>query len=619
MAMMAGAPRSSLGRPLAAAEPPRAPCLQVAIDDPASASSLAQALASDPAADTAQRVAAADCLAHAQLSLGRGEAALASARQLLQLIQQHPELPGPLAQRARLSGFGVLAASGQPAIAEQGDVDIYLQALAGHDLPLQILALSHAGDLIGGVLRDPPTAVSYLDPASRLAQAAGIPETPLLYPQLQAAIDQNDAHRARQWLASLRRQEPHGLGGGAGLRLDTAEARIDLSQQLPLVALPLLQKVLPQQEAIQDRFGQRSTLLAMGLAELYQDHLADARRHTLQSLELAEEAHANAIPALHQLLDIAFKAQDQASIDRYGERLIQLGSRSERQHWKQSVQQMVARLGPPHRMAVQLAAYGSETPMPPPPDHRPSSWLAWLGLGMGCGGIGLALYQQRHYRQRLRISSVDPLCQVLTRGAASLQIDRRIAQTSASSPDQGSLVLMLVDVDHFKQINDRYGHVAGDAVLAEIAARLKRSCRDQDIIGRWGGEEFLIASYCRDISTATSLAGRICEAMAMTPVSTDLGHRIPVTVSIGAAWWPFVPAAVHSGHWQEALLPADAALYAVKRSGRHGWALIRGTMKAEGHTLVQLLQDPELQWFQGRLDIHCQRPLRWSPAPTAVG
>lgn len=130
---------------------------------------------------------------------------------------------------------------------------------------------------------------------------------------------------------------------------------------------------------------------------------------------------------------------------------------------------------------------------------------------------------------------------------------------------QHSLALILVDVDHFKQINDTYGHPAGDAVLLEIAGRLQRNVRVTDAVGRLGGDEFAVLLPETDHAGAMTLARRLRDALRQ-PVTLTSGVEVPVTVSLGV-----VCRAGEEVPTAEALLQeADEALYAAKRAGRDG-------------------------------------------------
>ncbi len=575
-------------------------CTQLAMDDALAVAAQAHhQLAAG--GDNTREAAALDCLARSQIQLGQGVPALETARRLLALLDQAPGLPQ--AGLARLHAAEAMAQAGQAELARPIMIDTYLQARLQGDHGSEIAALTAIGADIGLRLRDAPTAALYLQQAVRLAHETGQPARPALYQALLVEIDRVRSDAASTLLAELRRI-PSTQGDGIAMkwRLDTAEARIDINVTQPLVALPLLQAAAQAQRAIHDVAGLRDTLLAMGLAESYLNRPDQARLHSLASLALAEASQSDTIPALHQLLDISFKSQDRAGIEHYGQRLLKLGSKERRKRWRQNVQAIVARIGPPLPAAPGRPALPAQAHAGP----TQAGWLVWASLLLGGAAISLAWHQRRHFRRRLQLSGIDPLCQVLTRRELTSRIDLMLGP--APEPGVLPMLLVLVDVDHFKHINDRHGHLIGDAALTEIAARLKRSCRDQDILGRWGGEEFLLAGRVRDIHEATLLAEGIRAAVAGTPIQVEPDIQLEVTVSIGAAPWPFIPGSTDD--WRQALKPADKALYMVKRTGRDGWAVLQATSLARDHAMTGLLDDPAAAQARLLLDIRSSRPLQ---------
>ena len=130
----------------------------------------------------------------------------------------------------------------------------------------------------------------------------------------------------------------------------------------------------------------------------------------------------------------------------------------------------------------------------------------------------------------------------------------------------GVSCFLLFDIDHFKSINDRWGHGVGDAVLVEVAHRLHATVRDSDMVLRWGGEEFLIYAPDTDRAQMTTLASRVLQAVGSTPVPTESGP-IPVTISAGVVGLPLGSDACND--WEVALRLADWALYQCKANGRN--------------------------------------------------
>ncbi|MCT4558281.1 MAG: diguanylate cyclase [Pelagimonas sp.] len=125
--------------------------------------------------------------------------------------------------------------------------------------------------------------------------------------------------------------------------------------------------------------------------------------------------------------------------------------------------------------------------------------------------------------------------------------------------------LLVADLDHFKQVNDTYGHGAGDAVLVEFAQRLRENLRAADLMARWGGEEFLIAMPDTGLDTAKRTAERLCELMSRTPIRLPDGREIRVTLSVGVA----INRAGDSDDPRALIEQADQALYAAKANGRN--------------------------------------------------
>ncbi|MDN7674993.1 diguanylate cyclase [Burkholderia oklahomensis] len=127
----------------------------------------------------------------------------------------------------------------------------------------------------------------------------------------------------------------------------------------------------------------------------------------------------------------------------------------------------------------------------------------------------------------------------------------------------GNLSVLLFDLDHFKAINDRFGHVVGDNVLRVMARRVADVVRLQDTFGRFGGEEFALLLPCTSLDEAMHVAEKIRQTIGNTPIEAE-GVRVPVTASVGGT-------AAHAGALtHEALVnEADAALYRAKRQGRN--------------------------------------------------
>ncbi|MEW6720997.1 MAG: diguanylate cyclase [Thermodesulfobacteriota bacterium] len=153
----------------------------------------------------------------------------------------------------------------------------------------------------------------------------------------------------------------------------------------------------------------------------------------------------------------------------------------------------------------------------------------------------------------------DPLTGMLNRRAI---LDRLNEEFARARRQGDSLAVGVCDIDHFKRINDTYGHQTGDDVLCELARILTRNIRKYDFVGRIGGEEFLVVMPTRAGVECTALFGRMCGDVAGTEMKTRSG-ALSVTVSIGVA------CSAGKSTVDELLAAADAALYQAKSEGRN--------------------------------------------------
>jgi len=153
----------------------------------------------------------------------------------------------------------------------------------------------------------------------------------------------------------------------------------------------------------------------------------------------------------------------------------------------------------------------------------------------------------------------DALTQLASRRHLLDILTQQLEQVQAKG---GDLTVAMADLDHFKEINDTLGHLIGDRVLKEVAHRIATSVRDKDLIGRYGGEEFLLIFPETSLQVAQQVAERIRQHIARTPIHLP-EHSIPITISIGLTHF-------QRSDTQESLLQrADSAMYAAKQAGRN--------------------------------------------------
>ncbi len=175
---------------------------------------------------------------------------------------------------------------------------------------------------------------------------------------------------------------------------------------------------------------------------------------------------------------------------------------------------------------------------------------------------GVAIENVLLHQEARRLSLTDPLTELWNFRYFQLQALREV---EAATRYHRPLGLLIVDLDHFKRVNDRHGHPVGDQVLAEVARRIRTSTRLPDIVARYGGEEFVLLLPGTDAAGAVVTAERIRRRVARLPIVAGGQNalRISVTCSVGVAAYP-----AHGSSVEELLRRADVALYTAKSQGR---------------------------------------------------
>jgi diguanylate cyclase (GGDEF)-like protein len=203
-----------------------------------------------------------------------------------------------------------------------------------------------------------------------------------------------------------------------------------------------------------------------------------------------------------------------------------------------------------------------------------------------------ALYNRRHFQEFMR---------------GHHEIEQRGA---AKGGEEMVSALYLMDVDHFKHINDTYGHGAGDAVLREIAAALRDILRETDMIVRWGGEEFLAFLPAVPRGSLDDVARRLLTGIPARTIEYQ-GVTLSVNVSIGFAPFPLAPGG-KSMSWERAVNLVDMALYLAKGHGRNRAYGVQGFAHETGMTMEEIEQDIEAAWRAGSIDLSIVQG-NWTP------
>ena len=211
-----------------------------------------------------------------------------------------------------------------------------------------------------------------------------------------------------------------------------------------------------------------------------------------------------------------------------------------------------------------------------------------------------ALYNRRHFQEFMRGHAKD---------------EKRAASLAMAGEDTVA-ALFLLDVDHFKHVNDTFGHAAGDAVLTMISENLREILRETDMIVRWGGEEFLAFLPAVPRGGIDDIARRLLAEISASTIEYQ-GSKIAVNVSIGYAPFPLSPGK-EPLPWERAVNLVDMALYMAKGHGRNRAYGVRG-FAANGTTSIeQIEQDLEQAWRSGAVDMSVVLGSATAPAPVAV-
>ncbi len=385
----------------------------------------------------------------------------------------------------------------------------------------------------------------------------------------------------------------------------------------PVPALAAVQAALPVVRRVADRRLERILLHNGALAHIALGHSGQAKLQAERLFELwaAEGTLGEQSLALREVADALAAAGDaRTALDLYHrerdvttrvmEAQRQAAERSASVRYDRDAQQRNIELQARDN-AIQVAELHNRS-------LAQRLWtLAAVVVGLAALLVGLLLRRvratqaalQRSQAQLKVQSECDPLTGLANRrhGQARLQ-----AESGAAGAWSGSL--LLVDVDHFKRVNDEHGHGAGDQVLLEVARRLQSAVREHDLVVRWGGEEFLVLAPAARDAALDALARRLIHAVGATPVPLGDADAIAVTVSVGYGAFPLAPGAQAMG-WERALNLADMALYTAKSQGRNravGIAGLDPAAASDPASLGRVEADFERAWQDGLLRLVIQ-------------
>nr|WP_298156650.1 GGDEF domain-containing protein [uncultured Pseudoxanthomonas sp.] len=578
-------------------------CLKLRRDAPPVAAALAESLLREADLTVEDELKALSCLGIAAGLSGDRKRAVEAGARMERLVLAHPELPAAFRARAYSQAGSVFHGAGQIHRAEAAYLrvqDLASRLPADEAALFQATTLSNIGLIHADYLDSPEVADGFHRKAIAVAASVGLEDPAILHnhalnlvrlgrtAEALDVIDQGEAMANRkqaQAVVERLRAERAGMW--------ITQGRLGPAQQV-------LTSVIRAQEASADMPGLAGSLAKLSdlqrLAGEPAAALATARRawskvdgtpqpqkqrEVLRAWMAAHAAlgQADGVLAvgtrLHALEMEALKEQRLAL-------LAELQARSENAAAQRELQAMR------HRAQIQALNEDKARLL------RRAGGAAMILLVMA--GVGFGLLQRRKNRQLRAVSATDPLTGLRNRRAAGTALQAMSAQRAAPGTRH---VLFLIDIDHFKRVNDGFGHHAGDDVLVDIADALRTLCRPGDVIARWGGEEFLMA--CPDLTAAQActVAARLHERLGGTRELAP-GRAWDLTVSLGFAPFPFFEEGSES--WEYAIRLADRALYAAK-DRRDAWAGLWGRSLPEGASAAGVLEEPESAVRGGNIDL----------------
>jgi diguanylate cyclase (GGDEF)-like protein len=374
-------------------------------------------------------------------------------------------------------------------------------------------------------------------------------------------------------------------------------------------ALTLSEQALPLARELKDLGGETVALANIGLAHISMKDIAGGKSYVAEAIAIDERRGSSTgmSATLAELGLYLEKAGDVADAVQAYHRHRRLADEVLQRDQQKAILELQERFDA-ERRAKDLALLNSENDLKSAQLRRRDlqQRLWWLLAATCAGSIGLLglLYRrvrrsnhalESTNRQLLVESERDPLTGLPNRRHFQAAMQRLCADGTLAG------TVFLVDIDHFKRINDTHGHSTGDGVLTEIARRLRDTLREDDLIVRWGGEEFLVVVRALAPEQVEALARRMLGAMAGMPVRHE-GHVVELTGSIGFATFPMEPTRLPVS-WERAINLVDTAMYLAKAHGRNRAYGVRLLQASDESRLDEITRSLEAAWRQGEVTL----------------
>ncbi|CAG1016943.1 putative signaling protein [Burkholderiaceae bacterium] len=419
-------------------------------------------------------------------------------------------------------------------------------------------------------------------------------------------------------------EEAYELARQAGARRLQAQLLVNLSDSYvrrhrPADALRAANEALPTVREFNDRRTERTLVNNAGLAKIGLRRIAEGRKDMARVLEFevrsgAQAEQATTLREFGQALAAVGEMRD--ALELY-HRERALSAQLMQRNQDLALKEMQARYdaeAEQRRIELVRSDNALKTAALANRDLTQRIWLVLAAL-MTLSVVFAVLLVRRVRETHRRLEASHALLRVASERDALTDLANRrhfhaVMQATAGDGKRGFAgSLLLVDIDHFKHINDGHGHAAGDVVLIEVARRLNAAVRDEDLVVRWGGEEFLIVAEALGTEQADQLAARVLASIGSTPVLVE-NQALWVTASIGYASFPLPPHRV-ALQWEQAVNLADMALYTAKSQGRNRAVGLVSASASDAQSLRAIEGDFERAWHEGRVT------LRQTPGPGA--
>jgi diguanylate cyclase (GGDEF)-like protein len=587
-------------------------CFELRRNQPSEAARIARLALPQVQRDPAQHIKLLSCLGQAQALAGDARDAVTTVDRTVAELKSHPQPPA-FNLRVYSNVAVALHVAGQLHRALDYYNLAYDAALAGDSAAAQISTLINVAIVYSEELDAFDRAEDYFARAQVIADRADKPNALLPYNRalnaIRAGRDGDVAVLLDQAEQIARSTDTQIVVARAQAERIALQARSGSGEQ----ARPRLLDIARQQHQAQDPSGASTTLVRVARLALADGDPAAALHQASAALALARSggfraeqrdametqlAAQQALGQYRQALDTSLQLSERQLQALRSQNLAGLAALQDRLDDTDRARELAAMRADQRVQALQLDS------------ARTLRNLAIAGFcALALLSAGFYLYQRRVHAQLELLSSTDAMTGMLNRRAAN----QRMAALAPVAGGARRHVAFLVDIDHFKDINDLHGHEAGDALLVEIARRLRTEGEPGDIVARWGGEEFLVARANVELSRVARIAEDMRACIADRAVVLPAGGTHRMTASIGFACWPFYPDAQgeQRGDFYCALSLADRALYASKHGGRDAWTGLWGNAGQDG-TPVRALDQPDLAEAAGQIRIMTSRaPARW--------